>query len=233
MNDTSARDKWNRRYSTDDYVWNRGANQFVETYLADLEPGSAIDLGAGEGRNAVWLAGRGWRVTAVDFSSVGLEKGARLAADEELDISFVEADATTYEPVELVDLVIIVYLQLDEEGRLTALRRARSWLAPGGTVFVVAHDRSNVTRGYGGPPSPDVCYTVDETLDALGDLDVVVARVAERIVTTETGDRIALDTVVMASRLARPASAEGGLVLNGDAVDDEGDHRTDDRTDES
>ncbi len=202
MNDTTARDAWNRRYSTDDYVWNRGANQFVETYLADLKPGSAIDLGAGEGRNAVWLAERGWRVTAVDFSAVGLEKGARLAADEELDVDFVEADATTYEPAELVDLVIIVYLQLDEEDRLTALRHARSWLAPSGTLFVVAHDRSNVTSGYGGPPSADVCYTVEETLDALGDLDVVVARVAERTVTTDTGDRIALDTVVMATRPA-------------------------------
>lgn len=202
MNDTTARDAWNHRYSTDEYVWRLGANQFVEHYLADLAPGSAIDLGAGEGRNAVWLAGRGWRVTAVDFSPVGLEKGARLAADEQLDIDFVEADATTYEPAELVDLVVIAYLQLDEHDRLTVLRHARSWLAPGGTIFVVAHDRSNVTHGYGGPSSADVCYTVDETVDAFADLDIGEACVAERTVTTETGERIALDTVVMATRPA-------------------------------
>ena len=69
-------------------------------------------------------------------------------------------------------------------------------------VFVVAHDRSNVKSGYGGPPSEDVCYTVEETLEALGELDVLVAEVAQRTVATDTGDAIALDTVVMATRPA-------------------------------
>ena len=57
-----------------------GPNQFVAAELADLAPGTRVDLAAGEGRNAIWLASRGWSVTAVDFSQVALDKGARLAA---------------------------------------------------------------------------------------------------------------------------------------------------------
>lgn len=200
MEPTAARDSWNRRYATSDYVWKSGANQFVEEYLTDLEPARAIDLGAGEGRNAVWLATKGWNVTAVDFSSVGLEKGARLATDHGVEVDFVEADATTYEPPAPVELVLLVYLQLEERDRQTVLEHAATWLEPGGTLFVIAHDRSNVSDGYGGPPSPDVCYTVDETVAAFGGLDIVTARVAERVVATDEGDQIALDTLVVARR---------------------------------
>lgn len=207
MESATAREAWNRRYSTSEYVWKSGANQFVEEYLADLEPARAIDLGAGEGRNAVWLAGRGWQVTAVDFSSVGLEKGAQLAQDHGVDVDFVEADATTYEPPTHVDLVLIVYLQLDGPSRRTVLEHAAQWLAPGGTVFVIAHDRSNVLDGYGGPPSPEVCYTVDETVAALEGLDIETARVVERVVPTDDGDQVALDTLVLAMRPAMEPAA--------------------------
>jgi SAM-dependent methyltransferase len=200
METANARDAWNRRYETSEYIWTSGANQFVEEHLADRTPGRAIDLGAGEGRNAVWLAGKGWQVTAVDFSSVGLDKAARLAADHGVQIELVEADATTYESPMPVDLVLLVYLQLGAEGRQAALRHAATWLEPGGTVFVIAHDRSNVTDGYGGPPSPDVCYTVDETVAALEGLEIETARVVERTVTTEDGNRTALDTLVIASK---------------------------------
>lgn len=204
MKSADARDAWNRRYATSDYVWKSGANQFVERHLSELPPGRAIDLGAGEGRNAVWLATKGWQVTAVDFSSVGLEKGARLAADHGVQVDFVEADATVYDPPAPVDLVMLVYLQLDPAERQTVLGHAATWLEPGGTIFVIAHDRSNVTDGHGGPPSAEVCYTVEETLAAFDRLEVTTAEVAERVVATDDGDRIALDTLVIAHR---PVSA--------------------------
>lgn len=202
MDETTALQAWDERYAASDYVWTVKVNQFVEAHLADLEPGDAIDLGAGEGRNAVWLASRGWDVTAVDFSRVGLDKGARLAADHGVSIAFVEADATTYQPGRMVDLVVVSYLQLPSEGRRTVLEHAKTWLLPGGTIFVIAHDRSNIEAGYGGPSAPDVCYTVDETVDALGDLTITTAMVAERVVTTDSGEQTALDTLVIAKRPA-------------------------------
>lgn len=190
---------WDERYSTSELIWTGQANQFVEQHLAELEPGTAIDLGAGEGRNAVWLAQRGWSVTAVDFSPVGIDKARQLASEHDVEVALVVDDATTWEPDEPVDLVVLSYLQLPASGRRTVLDHARRWLRPGGTLFVIAHDQSNVTDGYGGPPTAEVCYTVDETVDALSGLDVATAEVVERDVDTLDGARVALDTLVIAT----------------------------------
>jgi len=191
---------WDQRYSTNELIWTGRANQFVEAHLAELEPGTAIDLGAGEGRNAVWLARLGWDVTAVDFSQVGLDKALDLAAQSGVAIKVDCADATTWAPDAPVDLVMLSYLQLPAEAQTVVLAHAATWLAPGGTLFVIAHDRSNVHDGYGGPPSPEVCYTVDETLAAIGALDVTTAEVAQRHVDTPEGTKVALDTLVIARR---------------------------------
>jgi 2-polyprenyl-3-methyl-5-hydroxy-6-metoxy-1,4-benzoquinol methylase len=193
-------DQWDERYSTSELIWTGRANQFVEAHLEDLEPGTAIDLGAGEGRNSVWLASRGWTVTAVDFSRVGLDKADQLAAEHGVDVDTVCADATTWSPDAPVDLVVLSYLQLPSDQQRVVLEHAASWLAPGGTVFVVAHDRSNVEHGHGGPPNVDVCYTVEDTVAALDGLDVTRAEVAERSVDTPDGTKIALDTLVIAQR---------------------------------
>ncbi|MET0839223.1 MAG: class I SAM-dependent methyltransferase, partial [Marmoricola sp.] len=71
---------WDERYAATDLVWSAGPNQFVEQALADLPPGRALDLACGEGRNARWLAERGWQVTALDWSAVGVEKGRQVNA---------------------------------------------------------------------------------------------------------------------------------------------------------
>ncbi len=192
--------QWDERYSTSELIWTGRANQFVEQHLADLAPGTAVDLGAGEGRNAVWLAQRGWTVTAVDFSPVGLDKARRLAAEHGVEITVECADATTWAPDGEVDLVVLSYLQLPAAQQRTVLERSASWLAPGGTLFVIAHDRSNVEHGYGGPPSTEVCYSVDDTVAVLDTLHVTTAEVAERSVDTPDGPRTALDTLVIARR---------------------------------
>ncbi len=145
--------QWDERYSTSELIWTGRANQFVEAHLADLEPGTAIDLGAGEGRNAVWLASRGWTVTAVDFSQVGLDKAQQLAAEHGVEISHRARRRDHLAPDAPVDLVVLSYLQLPSEQQRIVLEHAATWLAPGGTLFVIAHDRSNVEHGYGGPPS--------------------------------------------------------------------------------
>jgi len=189
---------WDDRYSTNDYVWNAGPNSFVADHLKDVPPGTAIDLAAGEGRNAVWLAERGWDATAVDFSPVGIEKARRLAADRGVSVTCVVGDALTWEPAALVDLVVIAYLQLPAPQQVAVLKRASTWIEPGGTLFVVAHDRANVEHGYGGPPSEEVCYDLDRTVAALGALDIDVAEVAERHVDNADGHHVALDTLVIA-----------------------------------
>ena len=107
---------WDERYAGSELVWSAEPNQFVGAECADLPPGRAVDLAAGEGRNAIWLARRGWNVTAVDFSQVALDKGRQLAGDTAVD--WVCADATTWRG-EGYDLVVLAYLQLPaaERGR--------------------------------------------------------------------------------------------------------------------
>lgn len=199
---SAAVERWNERYRVRDYIWDVQPNQFVERYVRDLRPGTAVDLAAGEGRNAVWLARHGWTVTAVDFSQAGLDKAARLARESGVAerVVTVNADALAWTPAEPVDLVVVAYLQLPPEQVRTALEHAATWLRPGGRVLVVAHDRTNVEHGYGGPPTPDRCYDLDETVAALAGLEIEVAQVADRRVETEDGPRTALDTLVMGRR---------------------------------
>jgi len=160
---------WDERYRASELVWSAGPNQFVEAELSDLPPGRALDLAAGEGRNAISLAGRGWRVTAVDFSQAGLDKGRALAVG--LDIDWVCADATTWagDPEgEGYDVCLVAYLQLAADERRAAVRNAYDSVRRDGTLLWVSHDLSNLTEGVGGPTDPTVLMTAD---DVLGDLD--------------------------------------------------------------
>jgi SAM-dependent methyltransferase len=184
-----ARD-WDERYAASELVWSREPNGFVAAELADLPPGTAVDLAAGEGRNAIWLASRGWSATAVDFSRVALDKGARLAADAGVDVTWVCADATTWQPDEPVDLVVVAYLQVPEADRRRAVRGAVSMLRTGGTFLLVAHDSTNLAEGTGGPQDPAVLMTAEDVLADLAGIDGIAVDVlrAERVAREVTAD---------------------------------------------
>ena len=198
--------EWDRRYDTAEYVWHTEPNQFLPGLLDGLAPGRALDLACGEGRNAVWLARQGWSVTAVDFSAVGIDKGRRLAADSGVEVEWVVADVTTWPGrVGAYDLVIIFYVQLAAPQRAAMLATAARALAPGGRFVMVAHDRSNLTDGVGGPQDPTVLPTPELIrTDLLGpeapDLVIDRAETIERAVETADGIRHAIDCVVVAHR---------------------------------
>jgi SAM-dependent methyltransferase len=194
--------QWDELYASTELVWTAEANRFVVEELAGLAAGRALDLGTGEGRNAIWLAERGWQVTAVDFSAVGLAKAAELAARHGVTgIRWVEADLREYQPGPAAyDLVLLAYVHLrpDEFGALLAA--AASALAPGGTLLVVGHDADNISRGYGGPQDPLVLHRVQNVVAALPGLAIQRAEQARRPVLTGDGERTAIDTVVRAQR---------------------------------
>jgi len=198
--------QWDERYSGTEFEWTTRPNQFVAAELADLPPGRALDLAAGEGRNTVWLAERGWRVTAVDFSRVGLEKGRKLSAArgvDEAQVKWIVADLRDYEPErDFYDLALIAYLQVSPEVRATVLARAAAALVPGGTLFVVGHDLTNLTDGTGGPQDPDVLYTPEAVRAELPGLRVVRAERVHRTVERDGDPAIAIDTLVRAVRRA-------------------------------
>lgn len=194
---------WNERYAGADLIWTAEPNMFVVDEVAELPPARALDLACGEGRNAVWLASKGWETTGVDFSAVGLAKGRHLADAVGVEVTWIEADATSWQPpASGFDLVILCYLQLDGPGRTAALEVAARATALGGHVLVVAHDRDNLVRGVGGPPDASVLYDVEETTSVLvsAGLEVVKAAQVERPVTSAEGVRMAIDTLVRAVR---------------------------------
>jgi SAM-dependent methyltransferase len=183
---------WDERYAASDLVWSAEPNVFVASELADLEPGRALDLAAGEGRNAIWLARRGWEVTAADFSQVALDKGRRLAG--ETPVRWVRADATRWDEPAAYDLAVVAYLQLAAPERRAALRAAYDSLVEGGTLLVVAHDSSNLDEGTGGPQDPRVLMTAADVLEDLDDLPFDVLHAGR--VGRSVGDLTAWDCLV-------------------------------------
>ncbi len=209
---------WNARYDTAELIWKGEPNQFLPPEVEGLEPGRAVDLACGEGRNAVWLATQGWQVTGVDFAGVGLAKAERLAAEHGVTATWVESDLTTWEADHGYDLVVVFYLQVPADVRRLALRNAVRALAPGGTFLLVCHDLRNLSEGHGGPQDPVVLTTAEDVLDDIAaaelelGIELVTERsgVVERAVATPDGERTAIDTLVRARRIDAPPAAAAG-----------------------
>jgi SAM-dependent methyltransferase len=192
---------WDQRYAGTDLVWTAEPNRFLVEQVAGLASGRALDLACGEGRNAVWLASLGWRVTGVDFSAVGLDKARRLAAAKGVTCEWVVADVTTFEPqAGAFDLVVMLYLHLRADAFAAAVRHAVGGIAPGGTLLVVGHDSTNLTDGVGGPRDPAVLYGPDEVMVHLDGLVVERAERVRRPVATDAGTVDAIDVLVRARR---------------------------------
>lgn len=191
---------WDERYAADGLLWSSQPNSFLVTETADLVPGRALDLACGEGRNAIWLASRGWRVTAVDHSPVGLGKGVELAAQAGLGIEWITADVVTFAAQPIYDLVVVLYLHLAPDDMRTVIGNAVGALAPGGTLLLVGHHPDNIERGIGGPQLPEILYDEGAIVAMLDDLQIEKASLVERAVDRAGVTGTALDTLVRATR---------------------------------
>jgi SAM-dependent methyltransferase len=192
---------WDRRYTESGLLWSSQPNRFLVAEVEGLPPGRALDLACGEGRNAVWLARRGWRVTGVDYSQVAIAKAQEQARSAGVDVAWVVADLLEYRPAPgAFDLVIAFYLQVPAAERARILSAAVEAVATGGTFLLVGHDSRNPAAGYGGPRDPAVLYTPEDVAAELPGLDVERAELVERPVETPDGVRVALDALVRAHR---------------------------------
>ncbi|MBK9739830.1 MAG: class I SAM-dependent methyltransferase [Actinobacteria bacterium] len=198
---------WDERYAASDLVWSATPNMWVEQLTADLTPGTAVDLAGGEGRNALWLAERGWQATVVDFSQVALDRAQQWAAErlgaDAHRLRTEQADLLAYAPpARAYDLVLVVYLQVPADQRRPVMRAAAEAVAPGGRLLIVAHDTENLSRGVGGPQAPEVLYSPADLLADLAGTGLTIdrAETVERPVQSEAGLRQALDALVVAIR---------------------------------
>ncbi len=146
MDDTDqpgdAEQFWEQRYSSSERAWSGRVNARLPEVAAELPPGRALDLGCGEGADALWLAEQGWQVVAVDVSATALQRGSDAASERNLmdRIDFQRHDLNETFPDGMFDLVSAQYLhspaRLDRD---TALRRAAEHVAPGGVLLIVDH----------------------------------------------------------------------------------------------
>ena len=146
---------WDERYGARQQTFPLEPNRLVAEEVGDLAPGVALDLATGEGRHAVWLARRGWRVVGVDFSTVGLAR-ARAQA-EGLAVAWAVADVRLLRfPPDRFDLVLAAFFAARPAERPVLYEAVARSLRPGGTFLIVGYDESNLTRGSGGPQDPEL-----------------------------------------------------------------------------
>ena len=201
--------EWDARYAAvaggpGGTVWTAGPNpalaEALDEVLAGRPTGVCVDVAAGEGRHAVWLARRGWRVQAVDFSRVGLEQVGRAAAAAGVEVETVCADVTVWEPPGPVDLVLCAFLHLPSATMRPLLHRLGGWVAPGGRLVLLGHDAANLTDGVGGPQDADVLWDTAMLRAAATGAGLEVAR-AEQVRRPVSGEpRPALDVLLVAGR---------------------------------
>lgn len=166
-----TRDSYDELYRSAPAVWTGRPNGQLVVEATDLVPGTALDAGAGEGGDALWLASRGWRVTAVDFAPVALERGAAKAAELRLAdrIEWRHEDLEAWTPPERAfDLVTAHYLHAAWTDRDAMFRRLAAAVAPGGTLLVVGHQHGEEWgHGHASAHEAGALYTAEDVAAAL------------------------------------------------------------------
>ena len=193
------REDWDARYAQVPNLWSAKPNWFLVAEVSELAPGRGLDLACGEGQNSIWLAGLGWRMLGVDYSSVAIDKARGRAERDAVAVDFLCDDLVTFEPeAGAFDLVIVLYLHIGPDERRIVLERAASAVAPGGTFVFLGHDLENLTDGVGGPSDPSILVTPDELAGELQGLEI---EKAERVLRDVDGEeRDAIDALVRARR---------------------------------
>jgi len=204
MTDLFSKDFWDERYRSADVIWSGNPNSHLVEQAADLTPGTALDVGSGEGADAIWLASRGWHVTGVDVSMVALDRAAARAGEagkEVADrINWQQADLLSWDPAPLqFDLVSAQFMHLPRLLLKSLHRRLAASVRPGGTLLIVGHHPSDLHTSMGRPNLPDMFYTAEQiaaTLDP-DDWQIVVTAAPERQTADPDGRLITIRDAVM------------------------------------
>lgn len=197
---------WDDLYAKRDQVWSGKPNVQLTKAVESVKPGTALDLGCGEGGDVVWLAQKGWKVTATDVSPVALERSKALAAEHGVadNIDFEQHDFAISFPEEEYDLVSAQFLQSSIDfDRSSVLKRAAEAVVPGGLLLIVEHGSAPSWSSHSDMHFP----TAQETFDSLelDDANWKVLRIdsPERQITGPMGERATIkDNVIIVSRLS-------------------------------
>lgn len=202
------REFWEERYRTAPRIWSGRPNPQLVDEVADLPPGAAADIACGEGGDALWLAARGWTVTAVDLAQAALDRVASAASAAGPEIAArvhtVRAGIEGWDPgAEQFDLVTSHFLHLPPAARAAAFARMAGSVAPGGTLLVVTHHASDLATTIGRPDLPELFFEPEDVVAVLdpGGWEVLVAEARPRPAVDPDGREVTIrDTVVRARR---------------------------------
>lgn len=207
---------WEERYGTADRVWSGRPNvtlvDVLGEHLPDVAPGRALDLGCGEGGDAVWLARQGWRVTGVDISPTATRRATEAARERGLDedrARFIAADLTTWDDDGPWDLVTASFFQSTVElPRGDILRRVAGRVAPGGHLLLISHAApppwATGHDAHGDHPFRTPAEDVADLALDPDAWDVVVAETRTREATGHDGQPATLDDTVVLVRAPSP-----------------------------
>jgi SAM-dependent methyltransferase len=205
VSDRSEAQFWDERYRSQPALWSGEPNLRLVEEASALPPGRALDVGCGEGADAIWLAERGWRVTAADISAVALERArsAATSAGVAARIDFLHGDLLACDPPATpYDLVSAHFMHLAQPSRDVFFRRLAAWVAPGGTLLVVGHHPSDLETTARRPRMPNVLYAASDIAALLepGGWDVVVNASRERNGTDPNGHNVTVHDAVLRAR---------------------------------
>jgi 2-polyprenyl-3-methyl-5-hydroxy-6-metoxy-1,4-benzoquinol methylase len=172
---------WDQRYSGEDYAYGTDPNDFLVDAAQHLPKGRILCIGEGEGRNAVWLAEQGWQVTAIDSSSVGLEKAQKLARSRGVEIETIHTDLAHYHfEASAWEGVVSIFCHLPPALRKQVHQNLVPSLKPGGVLLMEAYTPQQIQLGTGGPPTEEMMMDLNILSEELEGLDFIHALETER-----------------------------------------------------
>jgi len=202
---------WDERYGSSSGLWSGQPNSVLVAEATDLAPGTALDVGCGEGADAIWLARRGWLVTAIDISPIALERAAAHARetgdDQAQGISWLHVDLSGWiPPPSTYDLVSAQFLHAPTVRRQELHQRLAASVSAGGSLLLVGHHASDLQTTVPRPPVPELYFAADDVADSLDSpgWDVVVNEARARQTLDPDGRTTTIrDAVFMARRVDR------------------------------
>lgn len=197
---------WDERYRSAHSLWSGNPNPNLVAEAAGLTPGTALDAGAGEGADAIWLASRGWRVTAVDISGVALDRAAGHAAalgDAVAErIAWLREDILQWHPPERAyDLVTSQYMHFPADSRRVVYARLAAAVRETGTLLIVGHHLSDLQTSVPRPQQPELFFTgADLAAELGGGWEIVTNVAAPREATDHEGRQVTIHDAVFRAR---------------------------------
>lgn len=164
--------KWNDRYNSEEYFFGKEPNDFFKEKIDKLQPGKALFIGDGEGRNSVYAAKLGWDVDSIDISDIGKSKAEKLATENKVKINYIISDALEFNyPQKTYDLVAVIYFHVDENIREKLHKYFLNSLKLSGKLIYLVYEKDHLKLNTNGPSSINLLYSLDNFAEDFIDME--------------------------------------------------------------